>query len=351
MDIAGIERYDIAQGDCLRVLQDLPDESVDCCVTSPPYYGLRTYHSGDGEIGQESSPPEYVTSLKMCFREVRRVLRPTGTLWLNLGDTYNGDKLGNTEKTKNRRVAEDNAELNKHRYALLPDKSLLGIPWRVAFALQEDGWVLRSDIIWAKPNPMPTSAVDRCSSSHEYIFMFSKTPSGYFFDYEAIEEPGVEILSRPAPKDAGYRHLFYGEERAEEELLKHLEEKGRKTLNTEKGQCPHTMHKRRGAGIPRPFYEMRRRRDVWSIPVSFNGLNHFATFPEELARLCVVAGCPKDGLVLDPFSGAGTTGVVALKNHRRYLGIELNPKYVALSRERIDRETRQQTLELDDFTR
>ena len=180
--------HKILQGDSLTVLKSLPDESIDMCVTSPPYWGLRAYHSGDKEIGQEESPLDYVTKLKDVFHEVKRVLKPTGTLWLNLGDTYNGNKKGNTEIYKNPKLSEDST-FNKKEFKGLPSKSLMGIPWRVAFALQDDGWVLRNDIIVAKVNPMPNSVTDRCASSHEYMFLFSKQPSGYYFDYEAIEEP------------------------------------------------------------------------------------------------------------------------------------------------------------------
>lgn len=184
--------FTILEGDSLAVLKGIPDGSVDTCVTSPPYWGLRCYGAGSAEIGREQSPLAYVAAVAAVFREVRRVLKPTGTLWLNLGDTYNGNKRGNTEVRKNRATAANNAGIDKREFSALPPKSLLGMPWRVAFALMDDGWVLRNDIIWSKTNPLPNSATDRLSSAHEHIFLFAKEPSGYYFNYQAIQEPSVE---------------------------------------------------------------------------------------------------------------------------------------------------------------
>ena len=332
--------YDIKHGDCLEVLKTLPDDCVDMCVTSPPYHNLRDYHSGEKEIGQEDTPEEYVAKLRDVFHEVKRVMKHTGTLWLNLGDSY--DK----------------------------NKNLNGMPWRVAFALKDDGWILRSDIIWEKKNPVPSSVPDRCSSSHEYIFMFSKQPSGYYFDYEAIEEPAnySEILAARQNKKAQNEQLL-DEDIFKESESEHLDfpkfggikypfsecgadatysgkqwtPKQKNMLREENGQSNHSFHKRRAEGLKDEVYVVRRKRDVWAIPVKGYSGAHFATFPEKLVEPCILAGCPKNGIVLDCFNGAGTTGVVALKNHRRYIGIELNEEYIKLSRERIERETAQQT--------
>lgn len=328
--------YDILHGDSASVLKSLPDECVDMCVTSPPYFQLRTYKSGEQEIGQEATPIEYVARLLDVFHEVHRVLKPTGTLWLNLGDCYK-------------------------------DKQLLGMPWRVAFTLQAGGWILRSDIIYYKPNALPSSVKDRCSSSHEYIFMFSKQSSGYYFDYEAIEEPAnYEIGKRQAfsdeqqslfpefnkePVDSSEVHIKFGgtkypnsDSGADTTYSgREWKPKYKNLMADEKGQSNHSFHKRRAEGLKDEQYLVRRKRDVWSIPTQGYDGAHFATFPEKLVEPCILAGCPKNGIVLDCFNGAGTTGVVALKNHRRYLGIELNEEYIKLSRERIEKETSQQT--------
>lgn len=328
--------YDILHGDSASVLKSLPDECVDMCVTSPPYWNLRSYHDGEKEIGREETPIEYVARLRDVFHEVHRVLKPTGTLWLNLGDCYK-------------------------------DKQLLGIPWRVAFTLQAGGWILRSDICWNKVNAMPQSVADRCSSSHEYIFMFSKQPSGYYFDYEAIEEESIDYLRRNK-EDLSSDSLFSEEELGERgEAYKpsmprfggnkygdtteadgtysgRVWEPKYKVINHgEIGRTDMTMHQRRVEEKQDMFYPVRRKRDVWNIATHGYSGAHFATFPEKLVEPCILAGCPKNGIVLDCFNGAGTTGVVALKNHRRYLGIELNPEYIKLSHERIAKETAQQT--------
>lgn len=331
--------YEIKWGDNGEVLKTLPDNFVDCCVTSPSYYNLRDYHAGEKEIGHEDTPEEYVLKLRDVFHEVKRVLKPTGTLWLNLGDCYK-------------------------------DKQLLGMPWRMAFALQDDGWVLRSDIVWNKVNCLPASVKDRCTSSHEYIFMFSKLPRGYYFDYEAIEEPANfdhskknDISQKDEPclfpeylstsSETGTVHIKFGgtkypnaESGADATYSgKEWKPKYKNLMADEKGQSNHSFHKRRAEGLKDEQYLVRRKRDVWSIPTQGYDGAHFATFPEKLVEPCILAGCPKHGIVLDCFSGAATTGVVAVKNHRRYLGIELNQEYINLSIERIKKETAQQTFD------
>lgn len=259
-------------GDVRERLRELSDRSVHCCVTSPPYWGLRDYGESE-QIGLEQSPEEYVAELVAVFREVWRVLRDDGTLWLNLGDSYAGN---NSRASNNGRAGFGNPRdgVFERIGDGLKTKDLVGIPWRVAFALQADGWYLRQDIIWHKPNPLPESVKDRCTKAHEYIFLLSKSPS-YYFDYEAIREPTIDLQDK------------------------------------------------------------RNRRDVWSVPVKpFKGA-HFATFPTDLITPCILAGCPDGGIVLDPFFGAGTTGLVAQSLKRGWVGCELNPVYAEMALKRI----------------
>jgi DNA modification methylase len=323
----------IITGDCLSILPTLPDHSVNCCVTSPPYFGLRDY-GHDGQIGLEPTPDEYVSKMVQVFREVRRVLRDDGTLWLNLGDSYAAQRGGSPMPAETLaggisghgdKVAKRGRESAylPHRNAAslgLKHKDLIGIPWRVAFALQADGWYLRQDIIWHKPNPMPESVTDRCTKAHEYVFLLSKSER-YHFDAEAIAEPAAN--PEGFKYEGGYR-----------EMMQHNEREGRLRADgstaqhsrTETGAVPHFAS---GHG------DKRNKRSVWTVsPKPFKGA-HFATFPTELILPCVLAGCPAGGTVLDPFNGAGTSGLVALSNGRNYVGIELNPEYVALSMERM----------------
>ena len=269
----------ILTGDCLTTLALLPGDSANCCVTSPPYYNLRNYDD-DNQIGMESSPEEYIDNLVKVFREVKRVLKDDGTLWLNLGDTYRRDK------------------------------NLLGIPWRVAFALQQDGWYLRQDIIWHKPNPIPESVKDRCTKAHEYIFLFSKSPK-YYYDYKAIREDSVnpeETARRmKLPVMTGNKH-----------------ESGGFSKNGSK----HTP------GI-KPFDGKKNKRSVWTVNVKSYREAHFATYPPNLIQPCILAGCPEKGVVLDPFAGAGTTGLVALSNNRKAMLCELNKDYVEIIKRRL----------------
>jgi site-specific DNA-methyltransferase (adenine-specific) len=293
----------ILVGDCTESLSFLASGSAHCCVTSPPYFGLRDY-GHDGQIGLEQTPDEYVAKLIEVFREVRRVLRDDGTLWLNLGDSYartvgtdrdisSTGKVGDTLRTLEHLPNRDQKAPQG-----LKGKDLIGIPWRVAFALQADGWYLRQDIIWHKPNPMPESVRDRCTKAHEYIFLLSKSPK-YFFDSEAIKEPASAPPKKCGPKNDATRN-----------------DGGR-------------------TGIVRGDGETRNRRDVWTISTKpFKGA-HFATFPPDLIEPCVLAGSPEGGTVLDPFGGAGTTGLVANKHNRRAILCELNPTYAEMARARI----------------
>lgn len=287
-----IELDTIYTGDALEVLRGLPDGSVNCCVTSPPYYALRDYGM-DGQIGRESSPKEYVSRLTEVFAEVRRVLRPDGTLWLNLGDTYAG------------RGEEE-----------IKPKDLIGIPWMAAFALRDDGWYLRNDIIWMKENPMPESVKDRCTRCHEHIFLFSKSKQ-YFFDYKAISEPVTEStkerLKRGIAGSNKYGAPIPGQPKVQ-------------TINLPRGH---------GTISDGDINPLRSKRDVWIVnTVPFKG-GHYAAYPPKLVESCILAGCPVGGVVLDPFMGSGTTGMVAKQHDRHYVGIEINPEFAALAEARI----------------
>ena len=315
-------------GDVRERLKELPDQSVNCCVTSPPYWGLRDY-GNDGQIGLEQTPDAFVAELVAVFREVKRVMRDDGTLWINLGDSYVGGKgqsgsmggdyqasrndlgaslnmahqtLGGQKQTK---PTDDRAMM---RSAGLKAKDLVGIPWRVAFALQADGWYLRQDIIWHKPNPMPESVRDRCTKSHEYIFLLSKSPQ-YYFDNEAIKEPSSNL---------GKTEIrFGGNKYGDSDDPKHATKSGNEYTDTGK----------------------RNKRDVWTVTTRpFKGA-HFATFPPALIEPCILAGCPEGGTVLDPFFGAGTTGLVAQRHNRKWIGCELNPEYAAIAQTRIEAES------------
>ena len=303
-------RYDVLVGDCRETLKTLPDESVNTVVTSPPYFGLRDYNQED-QIGLEPTPEEFVQALVEVFREVRRVLRDDGTVWLNLGDSYagsgkgrNGDGSPNVDENAKQSTSKGTTEgvlksMKAHQIGLKP-KDLIGIPWMVAFALREDGWYLRQDIIWSKPNPMPESVTDRCTKAHEYIFLLSKSKS-YYFDNEAIKEP-TQGRER------------FGNKRS-------------------KGDCEQRQDNERRDMTPN---WTRNRRSVWTVPPKpFKGA-HFATFPPELIEPCVLAGCPVGGTVLDPFGGSGTTAGVAYRNDRNSILCELNPEYAELVESRIE---------------
>lgn len=357
----------IIQGDCLEVLKTLPDGIVDTCVTSPPYYGLRDYGTGkwiggdpncphrrlskysektitghhqselagnvgdaiyktvcplcgavreDRQIGLEETPDEYISKLVDVFREVRRVLKDDGTLWVNIGDSYNGSGRGrgadgevhfsSLSAKQGTNVGSAQGIITKKVIDTCKPKDMIGIPWMLAFALRDDGWYLRQDIIWHKPNPMPEPVKDRCTKSHEYLFLLSKNPR-YYFDYEAIQVPSKEV----SLKRAAY---------------------GLKTSAPE-GTAESVSVDAMGERIVPPY---ANRRDVWSIPTSNIKEAHFATFPEALVEPCIKAGSRKGGVVLDPFFGSGTTGRVATKFGRGYIGIELNPEYVDIEKKRLN---------------
>ena len=343
------------------MLKTLPENSIDCCVTSPPYYALRDYGTGtweggnpncphyrtskksdktatghkrmqdagspvgdaiykdvcplcgavrvDKQIGLEETPEKYIEKMTEVFMEVYRVLKPEGTLWVNIGDSYVIKAEGKYKQ-----------------------KDLIGIPWMLAFSLRNAGWHLRQDIIWHKPNPMPESVTDRCTKSHEYIFLFSKSQK-YYFDHEAIQEPAVTQGDVGSIKFGGTK---YGDNDDSHFQTYSEKEWKPKTKNCQyDGQRPNSMHIRREMGLPDEVYTVRNKRDVWSINVKPCKEAHFATYPKMLVKPCILAGCPLGGAVLDPFMGSGTTAVVAKSLGRDYVGIELNPEYIEIAKNRI----------------
>lgn len=302
-------------GDALEKLQTLESESVDCCVTSPPYWGLRDY-GVEGQIGLEADPFIFIEKLVAVFREVKRVLKKKGTLWLNLGDSYtSGNRKSRDHDDK---LPQRHLDISSPTPTGLKPKDLIGIPWRVGLAMQSDGWYLRSDIIWHKPNPMPESVTDRPTKSHEYIFLLAKSEK-YFYDNSAMQEPATYH----GPNGAVKSPYGQGFARSGNKYRKPRPGSERLNLGAQAG------------GIPWEGKPTRQRRSVWSVTTKpFKGA-HFATFPPDLIEPCIKAGCPEGGIVLDPFFGAGTTGLVATKLNRKFIGIELNPGYAEMARERI----------------
>jgi DNA modification methylase len=296
---------EILEGNALTRLGEMASCSVQCCITSPPYFGLRDYGM-DGQIGLESDPNEYVRRLVEVFREVKRVLRDEGTLWLNLGDSYANDaKWGGSSGGKHVTALHGETGIGRRRKQTgLKGKDLIGIPWMVAFALRADSWYLRSEIIWAKPNPMPESVTDRPTKAHETVFLLSKS-ARYYYDGVAIREP-----------DQGGDHA---------RLVLHKPDPSGGLMSPHMGI--RTNGGRNGDG--------RNKRSVWTVATQPYPDAHFATFPPKLIEPMVLASCPRGGTVLDPFAGAGTTLQVALANGREAIGIELNPEYVALAERRL----------------
>lgn len=368
----------IIHGDCLEVLKTLPDESVDVCVTSPPYYGLRDYGTGtwvggdpncnhysgtwgkntgvgthkkmqdsgmalvgnahlmkcvctkcgavrvDKQIGLEQTPEDYIKKLTDVFHEVKRVLKKDGTLWVNIGDTYNSSSYHKDEKSSgygkqgtNRGVYENVVERPKAENCKAKD--LIGIPWMLAFSLRTDGWYLRQDIIWHKPNPMPEPVKDRCTKSHEYIFLFSKSPQ-YYFDGEAISEPIMESSIKRYNQNIESQSGSYTPGKSNGNM---------KAVMPKYGDNENAEQEDQTNG-------RRNKRDVWTIIPSHVKEAHFATFPEGLVEPCILAGSRKGGVVLDPFLGSGTTGRVAERLGRKWIGIELNEKYIEIAKKRTD---------------
>jgi len=305
----------ILTGDCRSELRLLSGHTVHCCVTSPPYFGLRDYGVNE-QMGLEQTPDAYVAELVAVFREVRRVLRDDGTLWLNLGDSYATKPAGNKTPSGLSQSTPKRLDAGLETYNTQPklwgaakQKDLLGIPWRVAFALQADGWYLRQDIIWSKPNPMPESVTDRCTKAHEYIFLLSKN-ARYYYDADAIKYESARVgeICGTGPKS-----LSRGQARG--------------------ANVSATGNAKDGGFCISP--KMSNKRSVWEIATQPFSEAHFATFPPALIEPCILAGCPKGGIVLDPFAGAGTTGLVADRLQRNAILVELNSQYSEMMKRRI----------------
>jgi DNA modification methylase len=298
----------IYHGDSASVLRGLPDNLVDCCVTSPPYWGFRDY-GVTGQIGFERTPEEFQAALEKVFAEVFRVLKPSGTLWLNLGDVYANDGKWGGETGGKQSYLSDNDRKRvgrEKRVTGLKGKDLVGIPWRLAFSLQAAGWYLRSDIIWHKPNVMPENVNDRPTKAHEYLFLMSKSER-YFYNSEAIQEPSIS--------DHGSGNGFKREARSS-------------YMNGNGLRGNDEPWRPNGMGT-------RNKRSVWTIPTQPFPEAHFATFPTALVRPCILAGCPAGGVVLDPFMGSGTTVAVARSLQCKGIGIELNADYIGLAMKRL----------------
>lgn len=299
--------------DALDGLKVLEDESVDMCVTSPPYYGLRDYGT-ERQIGMEERPQDYVKNLTEIFMEVHRVLKSTGTLWLNIGDSYAGSGKGPMSLAvagngKNKTLYEKNKRVQEvpKTWAGIKPKDMIGIPWMLAFALRENGWYLRSDIIWKKKNCLPESVKDRPTKCYEHIFLLSKEKK-YYYDYKAIQEPLMDVSK------ARYK-------------------RGRSANSKYVGQQGITQVRENFSDFDQEF---RRKRDVWEVSTNTYKMDeHFAMYPEKLIEPCILAGSPKGGIVLDPFFGSGTTGAVSKRLGRQYVGIEINPKYCEKAGQRI----------------
>lgn len=328
--------YWLIPGDCRTAMSCVPDGSVDCCVTSPPYYNLRNY-GVDGQIGNERSPGEYVGSLVEVFREVKRVLRDDGTLWVNIGDCYWSSPNG------------DDGSAGELAFGGVKRKDKIGIPWMLAFALRADGWYLRQDIIWSKANAQPESVTDRCVCSHEYVFVLSKQEK-YYYDHEAVQEPAGFDPGRTSLAQAGGREDGLFDDLPEFDGLTpdgaHCELGRPIRMGGSKYGDSDDPHYATRSGKPwRPKVKtmaggekviVRNRRDVWTIATTKAvDVAHFATYPRALVEPCVLAGSRPGGTVLDPFNGSGTTGLVALGLGRKYIGVELNPEYVALTESRL----------------
>ena len=327
----------IYTGDALEVLKSLPSESVNCVVTSPPYYGLRDY-GVSGQIGLEDTPEEYIGRLTEVFIECRRVLNADGTMWIVIGDSYAGSGRGKGDV--NRKGVQSKASFvgdmfdKPYKLAGYKNKDLMGIPWTLAFALRDAGLYLRQDIIWSKPNPMPESIRDRCTKAHEYVFLLTKS-ARYYFDHDAILEPAKYDGRRKMTHDGSAKYLTNGTGIG----IQNVSKGGRERWPNKMRGC---ATKEGGTGLPEQHHggniatlPARNRRSVWTVPTrAFKGA-HFATFPPDLIRVCIEAGCPPAGVVLDPFMGAGTTAAVAKELGRNYVGIELNGDYVRMAEERV----------------
>ena len=308
-------------GDALKTLKNFPNESINCCITSPPYYGLRDYHKKE-QIGREKTVEEYLERLVAVFREVRRILKKDGTCFVVIGDSYAGTS-SKKEQRDPKYPKGRNGQNSSITQKMLGYKSkdLMGIPWRLALALREDGWYLRSDIIWHKENAIPEACRDRPTRSYEHIFLLSKSPK-YYYDYEQMSEPMKGVSKK--------RYA-----RGRKPDNKYLKENSGAKLQKINEARKYGEYK--GDNIP----QFRNKRDIWTInTTSFRG-NHYAAFPPKLVEICMLAGCPKGGVILDPFIGSGTVGFTAFLHNRKYIGIELNAEYVSLAKKRIESEVKE----------
>jgi DNA modification methylase len=315
----------ILEGNSAETLKKLPDKSVDCCVTSPPYFMQRCYSNSDVEIGREDSPEEYVDRICDVFDEVKRVLKDGGSLWLNLGDTYAGSGKANSGDGKQGYLKGKVGDriFKSKQY---PPKSLIGIPWMAAFGLIGRGWTLREDIVWAKPNPLPEPCTDRFVRSHEYVFLFVKQRKYYFNHSAALEAAtGYDGRKDAAYKIADYDKAVFGIKKKERERWSQ-----RGYVSKEGGQDLMGRPSQHLVDVP-----LRTRRDVWTIAGEPSREGHYAMYPQRLVLQCLLCGCPEGGVVLDPFMGSGTTAIVARKNNRHFVGCELNPEYVKMARRRL----------------
>ena len=339
-----MNKFEIHTGDAFEILKTYPDNYFDCCVTSPPYFGLRDYGMKN-QIGLEPSVEEYINKLILIFQQVKRSLKKEGTCWLNLGDSYNFSGGGHTKNKRGGNAGlnsnPDNELAKGHKPRYLNNykpKCLLGIPWKTAISLQNDGWYLRSDIIWNKPNPMPESVKDRPTRSHEYIFLLTKSKR-YYYNQEAIRMPlkisSIKRLTQPTfdlqtggPKDG------INPNRSCRIALDNLHKKIYSTRNPQPG-IDISGNQSTRYGIPHYENIGTNIRSVWTIPTQPRKEKHFATFPDKLPEICIKAGCPEGGIVLDPFLGRGTSGVAAIKLNKNFIGIELNPEYAEMARKNI----------------
>ena len=328
------QKNTIIQGDCREVLKSLPSESVDCIITSPPYFGLRDYGTND-QIGMEKTPSEFINELVCVFREAKRALKDNGTLWVNMGDSYarNGGLSGGGNRHLMHMEGKQNRMLSVPKDQDLKEKDLIGIPWMLAFALRADGWYLRQDIIWSKPNPMPESVTDRCTKSHEYIFLLSKSKK-YYYDHKAIMTDIQETSFKRLNQDIEGQ---IGSDRAvgKSSNMKAKFSSGNIARKTgEERGCPSDTGSNVCGNVPWEGMKANKR-SVWTVSTKPFKEAHFATFPKELIIDCIKAGCPEDGIVLDMFIGAGTTAIMSRILGRNFIGIELNPEYIQIAEKRI----------------
>jgi DNA modification methylase len=327
-------------GDCRDTMRQWKEQGIKAqtCVTSPPYFGLRDY-GHDGQIGLEETPEKYIAAMVEVFRCVWDVLEDDGTLWLNIGDSYYNYRPGQGQRQGKQSIASQKfSEVEIcHKRGLkldgLKEKDLIGIPWMLAFALRADGWYLRQDIIWHKPNPMPESVTDRCTKAHEYIFLMSKSQK-YYYDADAIKDKTLDVSLARMQRGVSDTHKNVNGAPGQTPHSMNQARPNMKNMQTD-GQSPNSFHASRQNGTPDKVYENRNKRSVWTVTTKPYAGAHFAVFPSDLIEPCILAGAPIGGIVLDPFMGSGTTAQVAQNLGRQYLGCELNADYKTLQDKRL----------------